>query len=899
MKKNVTHFFLISFLLICCASIVSAQTIVKGIVVDAENQEPLIGAAVMQRGTTTGVVTDVDGQFELSLTTTNVDILIKSLGYKDMVKRVTRSGEVNLGTIEMTVDAFALADVTITSSIAIDRKTPIAMSTIEPLFIEERLGVQDFPELLKATPSVYVSKEGGGFGDSKVNVRGFKSENVAVMVNGVPMNDMEWGGVYWSNWAGLSDVTRSMQVQRGIGASQVSAPSVGGSINIVTKTIDAKKGGFVSYGLGENGYNKLLFSVSTGLTESGWAFTFLGGKSWGDGYVQGTDFEAYNYFVNLAKRLGDSQQISLTAFGAPQTHYQRSSQDGLTIRGWQEVQQYMEPDHNYRYNPTYGFGKNGERKTSSKNKYHKPQISLNHMWEINNNTSLSTALYVSLGDGWGYRGETTADYNGGWYGSSNGTLNTGFRNADGTFAYDKVQELNENSLNGSQMVMTVSKNNHRWYGLLSTYKKKLNDNFEILGGIDGRYYKGMHVNEIIDLYNGDYYIDRNRKNALSGNHSSAGNDSFLNKKLTVGDVVYRDYDSHIWQGGLFGQGEYTWEGLNAFVAGSVSYTDQWRFDRFYYSGNNRESDKVDNWGFTAKGGVNYNLNDHHNVFANVGYISRSPFFSGGVFLNSTVSNTVNPDAVNEKIFSVEAGYGFRSAFLSGNLNLYHTKWMDKTMARTFDSPDRTERATVNMQGVDATHQGIEIDLVASPWNWLDISGMFSIGNWRWTDEATGYFYNSSGQPINDKYEVASATGASDHAKTTLKFNEAKVGGSAQTTTKLGVVVKPGDFKIGLDWFIYSRNYADWNLSYSDITMNGTKEFADPWRIPSAHQFDLFASYSFKIGSLPATISGNITNLFDQEYIQSAYDGSDHDWKTAYRVFYGFGRQMNMRLKVNF
>ncbi len=64
----------------------------------------------------------------------------------------------------------------------------------------------------------------------------------------------EWGGVYWSNWAGLSDVTRSMQTQRGLGASKVSSPSVGGTINvIVTRTTDQKKGGSVSYGIGNDG----------------------------------------------------------------------------------------------------------------------------------------------------------------------------------------------------------------------------------------------------------------------------------------------------------------------------------------------------------------------------------------------------------------------------------------------------------------------------------------------------------------------------------------------------------------------------------------------------------------------------------------------------------------------
>ncbi len=68
---------------------------------------------------------------------------------------------------------------------------------------------------------------------------------------GVPINGMENGRVYWSNWAGLSDVTRLMQVQRGLGASRVAVPSVGGTINILTKTTDAEEGGnvFMSAGM--------------------------------------------------------------------------------------------------------------------------------------------------------------------------------------------------------------------------------------------------------------------------------------------------------------------------------------------------------------------------------------------------------------------------------------------------------------------------------------------------------------------------------------------------------------------------------------------------------------------------------------------------------------------------
>mgnify|MGYP001209154364 CR=1 FL=1 len=436
MRRHLIHFLLVAVLTVCSAATAIAQVTVKGQVVDAETGEPLIGAAVTIVGTTQGSVTNLDGMFTQKAASGST-LLIKYLGYKEFSKKITQKGGTeDLGVIKMAADAMVLNDVIITSSVAVSRKTPVAVSTVDPVFIEEKLGTQEFPEVLKSTPGIYATKQGGGFGDSKVNIRGFKTENSAMMINGVPMNDMEWGGIYWSNWAGLSDVTRSMQVQRGLGASKVAAPSVGGSINIVTNTIDANKGGFVSYGMGNDGLNKILFKVSTGLTKSGWAMTLLGGKTWADGYIQGTNYEAYNWFVNITKRFNDNHQLSFTAFAAPQWHNQRGNKDGLTIEGWQEVaKNYMNGEKPYRYNPTYGFGLNGQRKSSAYNVYNKPQLSLNHLWQINEKSSLSTALYASIGRGYGYSGQglTSADRSN-WYGSNNGNLNMTFRKADGTFA---------------------------------------------------------------------------------------------------------------------------------------------------------------------------------------------------------------------------------------------------------------------------------------------------------------------------------------------------------------------------------------------------------------------------------------------------------------------------------
>lgn len=337
MKRNLIHFLLVALMAVCSMSAYAQTTTVTGQLVDAKTGESLVGATVLVEGTTQAMVTDINGGFKLNVAP-NATLVFKFVGYVEHKQKVDKKGpSVDFGVIKMQQSAVMLNDVVITSSVAIARKTPVAASTLEPMFIEQKLGTKEFPEILKSTPGVYATKQGGGFGDSRINMRGFESENIAVMINGVPMNDMEWGGVYWSNWAGLSDVTRSMQTQRGLGASKVSAPSVGGSINIVTNSVEAKKGGSVSFTMGNDGYNKIMFNVSSGMTKSGWALTLLGAKSWSDGYIQGTEYEAYNWFINVAKRINDAHQLSFTAFGAPQWHNQRNNNDGLTIEGWQTV----------------------------------------------------------------------------------------------------------------------------------------------------------------------------------------------------------------------------------------------------------------------------------------------------------------------------------------------------------------------------------------------------------------------------------------------------------------------------------------------------------------------------------------------------------------------------------
>ena len=873
--------------LFCTSWEVMAEGEIKGRIIDSQTKEALVGATVSIEGTTVGVAADAEGYFELKVEKSGTIVLIfRSVGYLEVKKRVVIGDKKeDLGIVGMLPEYISLADVVVKGSLAVDRKTPVALSVVTAREIEEKLSTQEFPEILKSLPGVYATKEGGAFGDGRINLRGFETENIAVMVNGVPMNEMEWGGIYWSNWSGLADVTRFIQVQRGLGASKVSVPSVGGSINIVTNSTNAKAGGSVAYGVGNDGYNKVAFNLSTGLLKNGWAMSILGSRSWGDGYIQGTDYVAYSYFVNISKKLGEHHQLSLTAFGAPQWHNQRNRNDKMTIKSWKELD-------DTKFNPSYGFAnRDGKkvRKVSAYNKYHKPQISLNHLWEINDKSSLSSVFYVSLGRGGGYSGQ--GKWKNSWYGTTTAGELGKNRAEDKTFAYDSVYKWNESSKTGSLMAMSMSKNEHNWFGLISTYTTRLGQYFDVYGGIDLRYYKGKHYNELVDLYGGEYFIDNSRANVKY----KVDDTDWQNEHLQKGDIIFRDYDGFVMQEGFFGQGEYNRDNLSVFMAGSLSNSTYWREDRFYYSKADAKSSKESFLGFTLKGGANYNLTEKHNVFANIGYFSRPPHMQGGVFLQNDVSNVVNPDAMNEKVFSMELGYGFRASWLSANVNLYRTAWMDKAV-KVGVKEDRD--AFAYLTGIDALHQGIEMDFVLRPLTNLEVTGMFSIGDWHWNGDGKGYAYNSAGQPVGKDGKALSDIGEGEHAQSFVKVKDVKVGNSAQTTFAIGGRYQPiKGLHVGVDYSHFARNYA--KFSFPTMNLDAENVIESPWRMPAYGVLDANISYRFPISkTFGAMISGNVNNLLDKEYIADAEDGAKHDEESA-KVFYGFGRTFSVNLKITF
>ncbi|PRX44444.1 TonB-dependent receptor [Salegentibacter salegens] len=831
-----------------------AQGTLTGTVIDSEMDGPLPGATVMVEGTNNGTTTDFDGNFSLNVNSNSGKVKVSFVGYttKTLDFNLT-NGTQNLGEIVLNADAGALEEIVITSfSLAIDRKTPVAVSTIKAEEIELKLGNKEFPEILQSTPGIFVHKQGGGFGDAELRLRGFDSENVAVMINGVPVNDMENGNVYWSNWAGLSDVTQTMQVQRGLGASKVAVPSIGGTINIVTKSTDSEEGGSIFATTGNDGYQKYGGTVSTGLLDNGFAATVSLSKTTGNGYVDGTEFEGYSYFVNLAKRFNDNHELSFTAFGAPQRHGQRETSH--------LIETFRQSERGRKFNGDWGY-LNGEVTHVQDNFYHKPQMSLNHYWDISDKTELSTALYASFGTGGG----------GGYDGAANlRSIDSPYRNGYlQPFNLDLVVDENvANGALGSETILYNSRNDHNWYGALSTLTTEITEDIDLLAGIDLRYYKGEHFQEVKNLLGGTYWLD----------------DSDANNPVNVarvGDKINYHNDGLVhWEGGFL-QAEYSKNDLSAFISGAASNTSYKRVDYFNYldSDDLQKTDWVSFFAPSIKGGANYNINDTHNVFVNTGYFERAPFFDQ-VFLNFV--NDVNEDAENQKIFSAEIGYGIRSSKFRANLNVYRTSWQDKPFTQTIFDTESGENYTANILGVDALHQGIEFDFSYKPIDNLTINGMASIGDWKWDSNVQDVMiFDEEQNPILEE-------------GIDLFLKDIPVGGSAQNTFALG-----GDYEVLAGTTIRANwTYIDKLYTQFDILGVSSGDDYSPWEIPSYGLLDAGLTHKFEFGGFEATLNSNVNNVLDTEYVSFGFDGSGSNAGTA-SVWYGFGRTYTVGMKINF
>jgi hypothetical protein len=900
-------------------SLLAQKGQLSGVISEGASGQTVGGAKIEVKSRNTGAVVN------RMLSENNGSYTVQNLPYGDYRITVTmisfdtvvRDFKLNKAELVLNLNmagSLEFDEVRVIGNIVKDGPVPIAVTKISTQKIQEELGSRDLPMLLNGTAGVYATQSGGGDGDARINVRGFDQRNVGVMIDGVPVNDMENGWVYWSNWFGLDAITSTMQVQRGLGATKIAMPSIGGTINIVTQGIGNKKGGSLKQEYGTGNLMRTTASYNTGILKGGWGLTAALSYKQATGWVEGTPSQGFFGYLKVSKQF-DQHLLTLSAFAAPQQHGQRSFRQ--PIQYWSEEEarnngvtidtNAIFSDMGLRYNQHWGYRTvNGKEEVVSErlNYYNKPQFTLKDFWKVSKKLSISNLAYASIG-----RGGGTALYN------SSAIL----RDSNNLIDWDTMAYFNQyNPLFGtpnidaqyspteikSSQILLSSVNNHFWVGYLGQVNYEVKKGFEFSAGLDARYYRGSHYQEVKDLLGGDYYVDLSDKNAASPmkrvgdkiakNLFNANRDGLVSWFGAFSQVSYESKTVSAFVN-ITGIGN-GYQGIDYFQKRELNLGDtilQFGYgDTITYNGQTYHSysEGVDYvktpWkfipGFTFKEGVCVKLSEFSSVFLNVGYLNRTPMFSNVIDNNyNKFFGVIN----NEKILAIEQGFSYASRTFGVNINAYATNWKNKPFpygVAVPDPNDPTETIRVNINGMDAIHLGGEIDVAWEIHKKVSTEFMFSMGDWYW---------NSSKTIVIPQY---------DSLEYTFNAEGVGVGDAAQTALSATVRYEPIKnlyFKGQFQYF--DRYFSDFN----PFSLQGVNGGRQSWIMPSYSLVNFYAGYRFKIGEDALNLSANIINLLNTVFISDATNnnnGNNQNFDaTSAAVMFGQGLRFNVSLSYQF
>jgi len=915
-------------LIISLPLVVKAQTgTVAGMVNDATSGEALAGANVVVEGTNLGAAADAGGSYLIeNVPAGTYTVTASVIGYQSSSRNVSTGEGTVVVNFSLSTAVLEMSELEVLASRA-DKNTPVAYTTVTKAEMEFRLGSQDIPMSLNTTPSVYATQQGGGAGDARINVRGFNQRNVAVMINGVPQNDMENGWVYWSNWDGVGDATSSIQMQRGLSAVNLATPSIGGTMNIITDPTAHKRGGKIKQELGAGNFLKTTINLNTGLINDKMAFSTTLVRKVGDGVVDATWTDAWAYYLGATYQMNDANRLELYAVGAPQRHGHNLYKQNIATysqklagdtkgydteayasgekfqheagrkfnQNWAPVSSsYKGKQYWYMYG-VGGFGGPGHQDrhdpnalNERENFFHKPLVNLNHFLTISETMRLSSVLYWSGGSGggtgtYGSVSRSPAVEGNAWYASSPWTWDW-----DGEIAQNSanVDSAWSNTENRSTGILRNSINRQNTYGLISKLNLDMGNDLKLQFGVDWRTAGIEHAREVRDLLGGDYYVDFADDNAEDG------------KKVGLGDIIAYYNETTVDWLGWFAQASYSSGPINAygmFGMSSIEYSYQ---DHFTVADEVIESEAIS--ATQLKSGVKYNISDNMGIFGNFGIVEKPPIMDNVIYYDGTVSS--NPE--NEKFQSVEAGMDFSSGGMSLTANYYMTDWIDRNLTKAVLTGQGSSGDTdvIFLTGVNQKHSGIEIEAGWQLMDMLKLDAIVSLGTWKFDGDASGNYQQA---------EFDTAGNMTGQTSTTYDYalDGLFVGDMPQTSYILGITLTPiSGLKAQILYKTYDDHYSDWSPDDREYSGDDAESDRDQvWKAPGYSRMDVHVTYDLpSFGGLDLQAFAHIFNALDAEYIQDAVDHSNYNSfgdKTHMahnaEVFLGTPMYFNAGLSVRF
>lgn len=956
------YLFTVLLIVVMVPALALAQGTIAGTVTDSNTGDALPGANVIVVGQAFGGASDLTGAYTIEgVPAGTYSVTASVIGYETVsLQAQVASGVVTTLNFALSSQALEMSALEVVASRA-TRETPVAYSDVPKEEMNLRLGSRDIPLVLTTTPSVYATESGGGAGDGRVNVRGFNQRNVAIMINGVPVNDMENGWVYWSNWDGVADATSSIQMQRGLSAVNLAAPSIGGTMNILTDPATHKKGGSLKQEFGDGSFLKTTLSYHSGMIGDNLAFGATLVRKTGEGLIDKTWTDAWAYYFGVSYAASNAHRFELYALGAPQRHGQMRYAQNIaaydstyakSIDGYNDagVRTFVQDEAGRFYNENWNsvsssykgqqyFYMYGDKTVDrydpnflneNENYYHKPQVNLNWYWTLSKMMRLSTIAYFSGGSG---GGSGTFDDMMWDYGHPSRTVD-----------FDATIAINQGTLDrkgnakaaGQSVGFLRNSINRQWtIGAISKLNVDLSDALKVQVGVDWRTAEIEHNREVRDLLGGTYAVDGDY-DPYAGNYKLFYNEfdrvynadgtlnydaslaKATNKKL--GDVFnYNNTNTVDWLG-FFGQAEWKNNLMSFYGMGGYSMV-KYGFQDFFKKASNYDYTYVEtgsdgevvinsDWvsALQAKGGGLYKVTSDLDVFANFGWVQKVPIFDNVI---DDITATMASDPSNETFISTEFGLNFNT--LQGKLdtkfNYYITKWQDRNLTVAVSPGAGTSGDTdiIFLTGLDQDHNGFEAELAYRPINLVRLDAALSIGDWKYASDAKGAY----------KDQTTSTTTNYEYAVEGLM-----VGDQPQTSYSIGLSVFPvKGLTLRGTMFMYDNFYANWDPASrkiddadSDGIISATERAAadreQSWMVPGYNKIDLHATYDLPVSlaGFRAQVFFHMFNVMDEIYISDALDNSPYNAYTAdgvnhkaddAEVYLGSPRRMNLGLTISF
>jgi hypothetical protein len=906
-----------------------AQTAtVKGVLTDDLNN--FIGGATVQlSGTSWSVITGETGTFELSNVaygTYQLEVLSeRHLNYVQAIK--IERPVVDLGFMVLQTGG-AQAD-------AIRDQIPTVSLSDSEL---KESGSQNVSGVLTASRDAFNAAASFTFSAARFRVRGYDNENFITFMNGVPMTDLNNGNSMFYLWGGLNDVTRSREGVSNLSPGSFSFGGVGGSNYIDTRATRQRKQLAVSYALSNRAYeNRVMATYGTGLLKGGWAFAGSLSRRWSDeGYIPGTYYDGWSYFITAEKIASYNHSFSLTFFGSP-------TERGRSSPATKEM--YDLAGTNY-YNPTWGY-QNGEKRNASINMSHQPVAIFSHDWRINNQSLLRT----SVGYVFGENVNTGLD----WYNAPDPRPDF-YRKLPSYYSefpeiaaqidallranealrqirWDELYNANYNSIetikdaNGivgnnvtgrrSRYIIEERVTDSKKLHINSYLNTNLTDAFQLTAGAGYMMQSTENFKRVNDLLGGDFYVDINQyaEQEFADSLNAIQNDANRpNRILKEGDRFGYDYTSNINRINGWVQGQWKLNMLDIFASAEVSQVNYYRTGNvrngLFQNNSFGDSEEQSFTNYGLKAGVTYKLDGRNYFFVNGASMTRAPYFENA-FVSARTRNQYVTGLDDESISSFEGGYLLRAPKAKARAVAYYTQFEDQTNTVSFYHSDYRNFVNYSITNIDKRHVGVELALEYNFGKGFSANAVAAIGEYYYTD-----------RPV--------ATITVDNTSELLADNEtvyAKnffVGGTPQSAYTLGLNYRAKKFWfVNLNFNYFDNTYIDFNPARrTEAAIDLVPADSDQWdaivsqeKTEGQFTIDFFGGKSWKLNNYFKSIKrntflvlnagvSNITNnkdLVTGGYEQLRYDFQDKDPNAfAPKYFYSFGTTyfINLILRIN-